>query len=102
MIVGRSGHTATRLLDGRVLVAGGDPSGTTAELYDPTTGTWSRTGSTMLKRIHNGKVEVRDPNTGHYLPGNATGGRTEGAKDRFPRNSFKAMNEIMAGWLREL
>jgi hypothetical protein len=45
MTVGRFLDTATRLLDGRVLVAGGDSSGTGAELYDPTTGTWSRTGS---------------------------------------------------------
>ena len=47
----RSGHTAVRLLDGRVLVVGGsgeesEPS--SAELYDPATGTWSATGS-MLK-----------------------------------------------------
>ena len=34
MIETRYGHTATRLLDGRVLVAGGGES-TTAELYDP-------------------------------------------------------------------
>lgn len=34
-------HTATRLSDGRVLVVGGyEPS---AELYDPATGTWSKT-----------------------------------------------------------
>ena len=43
---------AVRLLDGRVLVVGGngdwsDPP--TAELYDPTSGTWSATGN-MLKR----------------------------------------------------
>ncbi len=50
----RSGHTAVRLLDGRVLVAGGYPADepdhalTSAELYDPDTGTWSATGN-MLK-----------------------------------------------------
>ena len=46
----RSGHTAVRLLDGRVLVAGGGrrENDTSAELYDPDTGTWSATGS-MLK-----------------------------------------------------
>ncbi|MDP9373008.1 MAG: zf-HC2 domain-containing protein, partial [Chloroflexota bacterium] len=43
----RSGHTATRLRDGRVLVAGGTPSRhpvlDTAELYDPATSTWTAT-----------------------------------------------------------
>jgi len=45
---GREGHTATRLLDGRVLVAGGssgDELATTAELYDPKSGVWTATGS---------------------------------------------------------
>jgi len=56
MATGRYGHTATRLLNGKVLVAGGlyepPPYSTTtatylasAELYDPATGAWSVTGS---------------------------------------------------------
>ena len=47
----RTDHTAIRLLDGRVLVVGGAvgvDNDTSAELYDPTDGTWSTTGS-MLK-----------------------------------------------------
>ncbi len=46
-------HTATLLRDGTVLVAGGDdfdrgpPSNRVAELYDPATGTWRQTGSTI-------------------------------------------------------
>ncbi|MBN9685841.1 MULTISPECIES: Kelch repeat-containing protein [unclassified Corallococcus] len=52
---GRNGHSATLLLNGKVLVAGGevypfppDPPRillSSAELYDPTSGTWSATGS---------------------------------------------------------
>jgi N-acetylneuraminic acid mutarotase len=58
MSASRSGETATRLLDGRVLVVGGlgaDPTQETvdlasAELYDPTTGTFSPTGSMATSR----------------------------------------------------
>src|SRR5438105_1762049 len=41
----RSGHTATLLPNGKVLVAGGYSGGPldSAELYDPATGTWSVT-----------------------------------------------------------
>ena len=44
-------HVAARLLDGRVLVAGGLPYASavsTAEIYDPSTGTWTPTGTPML------------------------------------------------------
>jgi hypothetical protein len=45
----RGSHTATLLLSGQVLVAGGNantPQGfASAELYDPATGTWAATGS---------------------------------------------------------
>ena len=40
------GHTATLLLDGRVLIVGGNSGNVvTAELYDPLTGTFSAIGS---------------------------------------------------------
>ncbi|MDC0710796.1 kelch repeat-containing protein [Stigmatella sp. ncwal1] len=46
--VTRSEHTATLLLTGKVLAAGG--SGATAELYDPATGTWMATGAMSMAR----------------------------------------------------
>jgi N-acetylneuraminic acid mutarotase len=49
-----SGYTATLLLDGRVLVAGGGEAGTSAwasaELYDATTGSWTATGTMTTAR----------------------------------------------------
>jgi N-acetylneuraminic acid mutarotase len=61
-------HTATLLLNRKVLVAGGinnSQTTATAELYNPTTGKWSKTGSMSARRVnftatllHNGKVLV--------------------------------------------
>jgi len=53
--IARTAHTATRLLDGRVLVAGGIAQSQTldsAELYDPITGTWRLTGK--LSQVREG------------------------------------------------
>lgn len=64
MTVARSGQTATLLKDGEVLVAGGGCNGSvsncnagsfeaplrSAELYNPATGTWTRTGSMRFGR----------------------------------------------------
>jgi N-acetylneuraminic acid mutarotase len=90
----RSGHTATLLPNGKVLVVGGyrgyASELASAELYDPATGTWSFTGSLAQGRqehtatlLPNGKVlvvggkkdssplgsaEVYDPATGVWSP----------------------------------
>lgn len=99
MAVARAYHTATRLADGRVLIVGGNPRDwtfdgpfiTSAELYDPTTGTFSPTGSlTTARNVHtatlllDGRVliaggndaeahsvataEIYDPTTGTFSP----------------------------------
>ncbi len=93
MAIVRSGQTATLLLDGRVLIAGGS-NDNTAELYDPQTGTFSPTGPTNVVRMHghtatllqDGRVlitggtddslaanplasaELYDPKTGKFVP----------------------------------
>ncbi len=82
MVTPRADHTAVRLLDGRVLVVGGnggetDPS--SAELYDPVTGTWSATGN-MVRRhagfpatlLRDGRVlvgDVDDPTSANPITG---------------------------------
>ena len=64
----RSGHTATLLPNGKVLVVGGAGTNTdtprNAQLYDPATGTWSQAGIITARAGHtatllpNGKVLV--------------------------------------------
>jgi hypothetical protein len=91
MTVARWWHSSTLLPDGRVLLAGGDGSGgddggSSAEIYDPATGSFTATGSmTHPRRYHravllaNDKVlivgphgsfgaELYDPATGKFTP----------------------------------
>jgi hypothetical protein len=68
MTTGRSGHTATLLADGHVLIAGGavEHSGgtlemvATAELYDPKTGTFHATGSMTMGRDAASATRLKD------------------------------------------
>jgi hypothetical protein len=73
MAVGRQIQTATRLADGRVLVAGGYDAGdfalASADLYDPTTGAFSRTvplavarGYDTATRLSDGRVLIAGGN----------------------------------------
>jgi Galactose oxidase, central domain len=95
MHVARTGHTATLLNDGRVLIVGGGDS--TAELFNPANGTFSLTGPPVTGRLNatatllaDGKVliagglgltagpdgfltklnsaEIFDPGTGTFIP----------------------------------
>jgi Galactose oxidase, central domain len=84
----RAGHIATLLPDGKVLVIGGPNAAPgSAELYDPSTGTWSPTGSLtghggcpvllptgkVLVVGGGGTAELYDPSTGTFtLTGNMT------------------------------
>lgn len=118
MSLGRAGHTATLLRSGKVLVAGGridpvashspDPTNAltaSAELYDPTTGTWSATGSMKFARtfhaaslLRSGKVLVAggrgdpwEPMTTAELYDPDTGNWTETGGMRAGRDSFAAI-----------
>jgi hypothetical protein len=82
-------HTATLLTNGKVLVAGGVGTNgtvlTSAELYNPATGTWSPAGnpgaSGIATLLPNGKVlavggtnaELYDPATGTWSPTGSPG-----------------------------
>lgn len=82
MTTPRAGHSATLLMDGRVLIVGGDQTGT-AELYDPAAGTFTPTGNGTTGHggaaalLPDGRVliaaaskyELYDPYTGGFTPG---------------------------------
>lgn len=80
MNVARAFHSATRLMDGRVLVAGGVVAGwiannqQSAEIYDPLTGTWSNAASMTTRRaIH---TETLLPNGDVLVVGGTQAGST--------------------------
>jgi hypothetical protein len=62
MTVGRDSHTATLLLGGRVLIAGGSGSDAarSAELYDPVTGTFKKAGSLNHGRVDHTATLLKD------------------------------------------
>jgi hypothetical protein len=89
---GRLLHTATLLLNGKVLVAGGWPDHThngimaSAELYDPATGIWTRTGSMNVGRAAHTATLLFD---GRVL--------VVGASRGFP-NSAELYDPAMGNW----
>ena len=68
MMIARSGHSATLLLTGKVLIAGGPNA--TAELYDPASETFTATGSMTVARSGHTATLLGDkalPNYGYVL-----------------------------------
>jgi hypothetical protein len=106
----RADQTATLMLDGRVLIAGGqiDPPVVSAEIYNPTTGTFTLTGSMSSSRwlhtatvLMDGRVlltggragddsiyssaELYDPKTGKFTrTGSMTTNRQEHTATQLP------------------
>lgn len=64
MTSSRSMPTATLLVDGRVLIAGGSANNgdalASAELYNPPTRTFSATGSMAVRRVASASVQLKD------------------------------------------
>ncbi len=113
MITPRRWHTATLVADGRVLIAGGDsydssgsaiPSGTqsSAELYDPRTGTFTATGNMTASRrwhtstlLNDGKVLI----AGGSYPGEGFCCFHAGAEIYDPgTGTFTATGSMVAQW----
>jgi WD40 repeat protein len=109
MEVARAMQTATLLNNGRVLVAGGGAA--TAELYDPTTGRFTSTGSMSEARsgqtatlLADGRVlivggasdataELYDPATGRFT----TTGSMTAARSKFTATLLKTGRVLIAG-----
>ena len=105
---GRSGHTATLLQDGKVLVAGGFSEGSTngncpcfffvtnsAEIYDPATGVWSVIASLNTERgLHTATVLQN----GEILVGGGTNGRINGDLDTVPITNAELYDPRTGRW----
>lgn len=104
----RQGHTATLLQDGRVLITGGRlPNGTeiskTAEIYDPKTNKFTKTGDMTTPRVEHASILLQD---GKVL---ITGGRKEGVHTSIELNSaeiydpktekFTKINDMNHAWV---
>jgi hypothetical protein len=96
----RAGHTATLLADGRVLVVGGGGEvglaegpaySATAELFDPRTGRWARTGPMVVARF--GQTATLLPNGLVLVAGGSTG---DGAAAR----SAELYDPVSGRWTR--
>ena len=81
MLVGRYQHSATLLVDGRVLIAGGrtaDGATAAAELYDPNDGSWIPT--TAMAHARQGQAAARLPDDSVLVVGGDQTGRSATAE----------------------
>jgi hypothetical protein len=92
--VGRLGHTASLLPDGKVLVVAGQVGGVaveaSAELYDPNTGEWSFTDPLPIARDLHTAIELRGGNILVVGGGNGS----------VPLDSCFTYDARTANWLR--
>lgn len=101
MVQNRKYHTATLLLDGRVLVAGGIVIGSdggpvasaSVELYDPESGTWAATGEMAEVRYNHSATLLAD---GSVL---VTGGWNS-LIDPPPSSSAELYDPVSGSWSR--
>jgi len=100
MTVARAGHQAVLLSSGNVLVAGGctkicvTGNTATAEIYNPATGTWSKTGSLATARVYFGMVSL---SSGAVLAvGGCTGQNANGCSGVTP--SVEIYNPSTGTW----
>ena len=102
----RGGHAAVLLKNGMVLVVGGAlPIGTGAdadlaycELYDPTTKTWSATGSMSAARAGHQATALAAGAAVLVTGGRAPGVRADGTYDPFSRATAELYNAGTGTW----
>ncbi|HVE47443.1 MAG TPA: kelch repeat-containing protein [Acidimicrobiales bacterium] len=99
MATGRSDHTATLLLNGKVLVAGGTAGDSraaidtpTAEIYDPVLRTWSNTGSLASPRSSHSASPISG---GRVL---VAGGRNNNSESSFELQSVEIFDSATNSW----
>jgi hypothetical protein len=102
MTTARRLHTASLLADGNVLVTGGlpdiwDPAKprNSAELYDPTSGTWSATRTMIMARSNHTATVLAD---GRVLVAGGMAAATGGPQDRIDLSTVEIYDPAAGTW----